>query len=541
MRLRLNSDLDKQVVRIDERDLPSGNTRALVYFQSALYLPAAGCPAITRIGMDVRNTYFLFALSCLLLLSGTEAVAQPLAPQKVVPSLQQQAYQPLETIGFIHFSINTFTGKEWGYGDESPSLFNPTRLDAEQWVLAAKAGGLKELILTTKHHDGFCLWPSAYTEHSVKNSPYKNGKGDVVREFVDACHKHGLKVGFYLSPWDRNHADYGKPAYITYYKNQLTELLTQFGKVDEMWFDGANGGDGYYGGANESRTIDRETYYPWKSIFALVKKLQPGILIFSDAGPDIRWVGNEHGYAGETFWSTIDTSKLIIGAADSDYLNVGDPNGNAWLIGQCDVSVRPGWFYHPEQDSLVKSPRALVDLYYKSVGRNGVLLLNLPPDKRGLIHENDVQNLKQFKSIIDSTFDQNLAFGKVAGISLGTGGFRYAAREVTDGKANTYWSPLNGEYTGELIVDLEQSTEFDRIMVQEPIYIGQRIDHFALYIKDAETEWKEIATGTTIGYKRLLRIEAVKAQYVKIVFSGEEVVPALSEIGVFKSSPLEKY
>ena len=363
--------------------------------------------------MKLRNSFSVIAITCALALSTTtESSAQPLAPLKVVPSYEQQAYQQLETIGFIHFSINTFTGKEWGYGDESPALFNPTALNAEQWVIAAKEGGLKELILTTKHHDGFCLWPSAYTEHSVKNSPYKNGKGDVVREFVDACHKHGMKVGFYLSPWDRNHADYGKPEYITYYKNQLTELLTQYGKVDEMWFDGANGGDGYYGGARESRTIDRETYYQWETIFNLVKKLQPGILIFSDAGPDIRWVGNEHGYAGETFWSTIDKSKLVIGASDSDYLNVGDPNGNAWLIGQCDVSIRPGWFYHPEQDTMVKTPLQLVDLYYKSVGRNGVLLLNLPPDKRGLIHETDVASLKAYKSIIDSTFHTQPGLGK---------------------------------------------------------------------------------------------------------------------------------
>ncbi|MBK9105444.1 MAG: alpha-L-fucosidase [Saprospiraceae bacterium] len=491
--------------------------------------------------MKSKSSFSLILLACTLALSiASKCLAQPIAPLPVVPSFEQQAYQQMETVGFIHFSINTFTGKEWGYGDESPSLFNPTALNAEQWVIAAKEGGLKELILTTKHHDGFCLWPSAYTEHSVKNSPYKNGKGDVVREFVDACHKHGVKVGFYLSPWDRNHAGYGKPAYIEYYKNQLTELLTLYGKVDEMWFDGANGGDGYYGGARESRTIDRETYYPWTSIFTLAKKLQPGILIFSDAGPDIRWVGNEHGYAGETFWSTIDKSKLVIGASDSDYLNVGDPHGNAWLIGQCDVSIRPGWFYHPEQDTMVKSPRQLVDLYYKSVGRNGVLLLNLPPDKRGLLHEADVASLKAFRSIIDSTFHTNLALGKVASITTDKTNYRYAAREVTDGKSTTSWYPPTDKQTEELVLDLGAEYAFDRIMLQEPIFLGQRINQFALYIKDGDTLWKEIASGTTIGYKRLLRIEQVKAQYIKIVFGAEDVKPALSEVGVYLSDDAEK-
>jgi alpha-L-fucosidase len=490
--------------------------------------------------MKSKNISFLIPLAfTLALLVSYESDAQSLTPRRVVPSVEQLAYQQQETVGFIHFSINTFTGKEWGYGDESPSLFNPTALNAEQWVIAAKEGGLKELILTTKHHDGFCLWPSAYTAHSVKNSPYKKGKGDVVREFVDACHKHGLKVGFYLSPWDRNHADYGQPRYIEYYKNQITELLTQYGKVDEMWFDGANGGDGYYGGARESRTIDRETYYPWADIFALAKKLQPGTLIFSDAGPDIRWVGNEKGYAGETFWSAIDNSKLVIGASDSDYLNVGDPDGNAWLIGQCDVSIRPGWFYHADQDSLVKTPRQLVDLYYKSVGRNGVLLLNLPPDRRGLIHEQDVQSLKKFKSAIDATFRVNLALDKIASMTVLDTSYRYTIKEVTDGSTATYWSPALGAHNGELIIALGESMSFDRIMLQEPIFLGQHIKQFTIYCKEAHEPWREIIAGTTIGYKRLLRFDKANARYIKIVIDAGEMRPALNEVGVYLSSTEE--
>ncbi len=472
-------------------------------------------------------------------LSPLTSIGQNLKPMKVIPTPAQVAYQRMETIGFIHFSINTFTGKEWGYGDESPMLFNPTALDAEQWVLAAKAGGLNELILTAKHHDGFCLWPSKYTKYSVKSSPYKKGKGDVVREFVDACHKHGVKVGLYLSPWDRNHADYGTPEYIEYYFNQLRELLTQYGTINEMWFDGANGGDGYYGGANETRVIDRETYYPWDSIFNLVKTLQPGIQIFSDAGPDIRWVGNENGWAGETFWSTIDTSRLVIGDSDSKYLNSGDPKGNAWLIGQCDVSIRPGWFYHPEQDTLVKSATDLVDLFYKSVGRNGVLLLNLPPDNRGLIPERDVASLKSFREIIEGTFARNLALQEIASIPGGRDDYRFTTKEVTDGNPDTYWAPFAGTFKADIVVHFPQEVTFDRIMLREPISLGQRISQFVVYALREQDQWEEIASGTTIGDKRLLRIPRTTTSRLKVVFSAEKVEPAISEIGVFLADPSE--
>ena len=288
-------------------------------------------------------------------------------PNKIVPSQKQLNYQAMEVVGFIHFNMNTFSDKEWGYGDESPTLFDPKKLDCEQWVKAAKDGGFKELILTAKHHDGFCLWPSAYTEHSIKNSPYKNRKGDIVREFTDACAKYGIKAGLYLAPWDRNHAGYGTPAYLTYYKNQLRELLTNYGKISEVWFDGANGGDGYYGWARETRNIDKKSYYPWKEIQEIVYSLQPDASIFSDAGPDIHWIGNERGIAGETFWSMLDRSKVAVGDADSDYLNTGDFYGSSWVVGQCDVSIRKGWFFHTTDDETVKTPSQLVDLYYLSV------------------------------------------------------------------------------------------------------------------------------------------------------------------------------
>lgn len=453
----------------------------------------------------------------------------------VLPTPEQVSYQQMEMVGFIHFTMNTFTDKEWGYGDEDPSLFNPTDLDAEQWVLTAKAGGMKELILTAKHHDGFCLWPSAYTEHSVKNSPYKNEKGDIVREFTDACRKHGLKAGLYLSPWDRNHADYGQPEYITYYRNQLRELLTNYGEINEIWFDGANGGSGWYGGADEERRIDRATYYNWDSTFALVKKLQPGIHVFSDAGPDIRWIGNEHGFAGETCWSTISTDKLVIGASDQDYLNTGDPQGDKWIIGQCDVSIRPGWFYHASEDDRVKTPEELMEIYYKSVGRNGVLLLNLPPDRRGLIHETDAAHLAALTEMVQRTFANDLAAGAAVDTERKNVAERqYRPGNMTDGDPETFWAaPSNGEV--KLVVSLDEARTFNHIVLHEPIRFGQRVSAFRLEVPVEKGVWKEIARGTTIGYKWILRIDPVTSEKVRLVIEESLYPSAISGIGLFWS------
>jgi len=433
----------------------------------------------------------------------------------VLPTPAQVEYQQMELVGFIHFTVNTFTDKEWGYGDEDPVLFDPDELDAEQWVKVAREAGMKELILTAKHHDGFCLWPSAYTAHSIKNSPYKNGKGDIVKEFTEACRKQGLKVGLYLSPWDRNHPDYGTPAYITYYRNQLRELLTGYGEINEIWFDGANGGTGYYGGANEERRIDRKTYYDWPVTIKMVKELQPEIKIFSDAGPDIRWVGNEHGIAGETFWSTISDEHLVIGDSDPAYLNRGDPEGNRWIIGQCDVSIRPGWFYHAAEDSMVKTPQQLVEIYYKSVGRNGVMLLNMPPDRRGLIHETDVASLKEFRAILAESFQHDLA----SGTSL-----KVLARNST---------------TAEIMLDLGKPVMFDRILVQEPIREGQRVRSFRVEAEIASDQWETVAHGTTIGYKRILCIPPVSAGRLRLVIEDAVYPPSIARISLFKSSPRE--
>ncbi|UZR97266.1 alpha-L-fucosidase [Chondrinema litorale] len=459
----------------------------------------------------------------------------PPAPSSVIPTESQVEYQQMEMIGFIHFTVNTFTDKEWGMGDEDISIFNPSELDTEQWVKVAKEAGLKELILTAKHHDGFCLWPSAYTEHSVKNSPYKDGKGDIVKEFTDACKKYGIKAGLYLSPWDRNHADYGKPEYIEYYRNQLTELLTNYGDISEIWFDGANGGDGYYGGANEERRIDKLTYYDWDNTIALVKKLQPNILVFSDAGPDIHWIGNEKGFAGETFWSTIDKSKLVIGGSESAYLNAGDPNGNSWIVGQCDVSIRPGWFYHAKEDDEVKTPEHLLDIYYKSVGRNAILLLNLPPDRRGLLHENDVKNLNTFKQMRDQIFDDNLAKGKEATADTYWGSHPdYAASKITDGSFDTYWAAEQGKKVATLNLDLGAETSFDHLVLQEYTPLGQRVSSFTVYAQDGES-WKEITGGTTIGLKRILTFSEVSASKLKLELETTGDVPTIAEWAIYNA------
>lgn len=377
---------------------------------------------------------------------------------------------------------------------------------------------------------------SKFTEHSIKNSPYKNGDGDLVYEFIQSCKKYGIKAGLYLSPWDRNHKDYGTSAYIEYYKDQLTELLTEYGEINEIWFDGANGGDGYYGGANEIRKIDPKTYYPWNEIHELARNLQPNIKIFSDAGPDVRWIGNEMGFAGETFWSCIDIDKIIVGQADLNYLNNGDPMGKNWVVGQCDVSIRPGWFYHQSHDSIIKTPEELLDIYYKSVGRNAVLLLNLPPTKAGIIHQHDVNSLIKFKQLIERTFSDNLIRNaKVSASNIRGESKLYAPKNILDEDIETYWACDDSVKKASLTIDFGKKVKFDRILLQEPIQLGQRISKFSIEIFN-ENEWKEISSGTTIGYKRLIRINTVSTNKMRLQILNSYHAIALSNIGIYLSS-----
>jgi alpha-L-fucosidase len=489
----------------------------------------------------MQRSQFLIALTAGLLFprvepqrvfsSGTQ-VARP-APYGPIPSARQLQWHNLEFYGFVHFTINTFTDKEWGYGDEDPARFDPTDFDAGQIVRVAKEAGMKGLILTAKHHDGFCLWPSKYTEHSVRHSPWKNGRGDVVRELSDACHKYGLKFGIYLSPWDRNHPDYGRAAYITYFRNQLRELLTNYGPIFEIFFDGANGGDGFYGGARETRRIDRETYYDWPTTWELVRDLQPNACLFSDAGPDVRWVGNERGSAGETCWATLNARDFVPGRSDETRLNHGDRPGADWVPAECDVSIRPGWFYHAAEDARVRTPRNLVDIYYASVGRGASMLLNLPPDRRGRINEHDEASLREFRRILDATFANDLAPGaKVIAGNVRGRDKRFLAENVIDGKRETFWSTDDEVHTPELVLELKQEVTFNVVRLREYLPLGQRVEAFAVDTW-RDVVWVEFAKGTSIGNCRLLREKPVTTSKVRLRILQAPVCPAISELGLF--------
>ncbi len=482
----------------------------------------------TRIAL-LSLVAFLFG-SC----TSSKQVAEPEAVGPT-PTEDQMNWHEMEMNAFIHFTTNTFTDLEWGYGDESPSIFNPTELDAEQWVSTLKDAGFKGVILTTKHHDGFCLWPSQYTEHSVKNSPYKDGKGDVVREVSDACKKYGLKFGVYLSPWDRNMSKYGSEEYITYYRNQLEELLTGYGNVFEMWFDGANGGDGYYGGARETRKIDNSTYYEWPKTIAYAKEFQPNMLFFSDAGPDIRWVGNERGFVGETNWNTITPDTLYAGKHGiNDLLNKGSEDGTDWVPGEVDVSIRPGWFYHAHEDDKVKTPEQLFDIYLSSVGRGSVLLLNLPPDRRGLIHENDIESLKGFKELLDKTFEKNLITNASISASNTRGNSKtYGADNLTDSNKDSYWATDDNITDASIDIDFDKPTLVSYITIQEYIKLGQRVKFFSIEAQDENGEWQQIYSGTTIGYKRIAKVDPIETSKLRINIHDSKAAIILSNIEVY--------
>jgi alpha-L-fucosidase len=484
-----------------------------------------------------RSVLFIIVVAACI---GSPAVIGKVGPPKPygpIPSARQLRWHEMEFYGFLHFTVNTFTDKEWGYGDESPSIFNPTDFDADQIVSTAAAAGMKGLILTCKHHDGFCLWPTKYSEHSVKNSPWRNGRGDVVKEIASACRKYGLKFGIYLSPWDRNHKDYGRPEYLIYFRNQLRELLTSYGPVFEIFFDGANGGDGYYGGARETRRIDRDTYYDWPATWNLVRTLQPDACLFSDAGPDVRWVGNERGVAGDPLWNTLDRDDFAPGRADEARLNRGDRPGSHWVPAECDTSIRPGWFYHPDEDDRVKNAATLVDLYYLSVGRGGSLLLNLAPDRRGQIPEPDVRSLREFRRILDATFREDYLQGARVSASntRGNGDRRFSPRNVADRRRDTYWATDDQVKLPELIVDLGRERTFDVVRLREYLPLGQRVEAFALDIwKD--NEWQEFARGTSIGNCKLVRSKPVTTTKVRLRITQAPVSPAISELALFAST-----
>ena len=456
------------------------------------------------------------------------------APVGPLPTASQIAWQRMETYAFIHFGPNTFGDREWGYGDADPLTFNPVRLDCEQWVCTLKAAGMRGVIITAKHHDGFCLWPTQYTDYSVRNAAWRDGQGDVVGELADACRRHGLKMGVYLSPWDRHQAFYGTPFYIDYYCAQLEELLTRYGDLFEVWLDGANGGDGWYGGAREKRQIDRRTYYDFPRIHQLVFKHQPHAIIFSDGGPGCRWVGNEKGNANATNWSLLRGKEVYPGYPNADELTSGHADGDTWIAAECDVSIRPGWFYHESEDAQVKTVDQLVDLYYRSVGHNATLLLNFPVDRDGLIHPVDSARAVGFRQRVTAELSTDLLQQAKVKASAERGR-AYAATCLTDGDDATYWATPDGVTTATVELRLTRRQTVSRLMLQEYIALGQRVEQFAADYWDGRS-WQPIDAGeetTTIGYKRLLRFQPVVTNRLRIRFLQSRGPLCISRIAAF--------
>ena len=446
----------------------------------------------------------ILAAATLLLLAGCHQVE----PYGAIPTQQQLAWQDMDMYAFIHYSLNTYTDQEWGFGNEDPALFNPSDLDCRQWARVCKQAGMKGIIFTAKHHCGFCMWPSAYTDYSVKNAPWKDGKGDVVRELADACREEGLKFAVYLSPWDRNYPEYGRPEYITYFRNQLCELLLSYGDIFEVWFDGANGGDGWYGGANETRRIEK-TYYDWPETYKLIRMLQPDCVIWGDNAnrADLRWVGTEAGNVGETNWSTMPSE----GQADYAMLHYGVEDGDVWCPGETNTSIRPGWFYHETENAHVKSLSKLMDTYYKSVGRNSTLLLNFPVAPNGRIHPVDSLRGIAFKSMIDEAFKTNLVD---------------KARVSHKGLTTT--------------ISFRRPTNFNRFVAEEDIALGQRVKKFTLEaLVDGAwlpltDELAEDGDGlTTIGHRRIICFPTVKASKLRFTIVDTKAEPVIKKIGLY--------
>ena len=457
----------------------------------------------------------------------------------VLPSERQLAWHETELYGLIHFTPTTFENKEWGYGDAAPAIFNPKNFDADQIVSAAKTGGLKGLIFVAKHHDGFALWPTKTTPYNISKSPWRDGKGDMVKEMEKACRKAGLKFGVYCSPWDRNSEFYGTPKYLEIYRAQLKELYSNYGELFMSWHDGANGGDGYYGGARELRKIDNTTYYDWTNTWeGITREMQPMANIFSDIGLDVRWVGGEHGYAAETHWATFspeaNTSNVAVpGNVNTLVSSTGTRNGKYWMPAECDVPLRPGWFYHPEQNGEEKDANALFELYLKSVGRGAALDLGLAPTTEGILHANDVHILAEFGKRIESTFKTNLiADAKLKASNVR--GLAFSEALLTDGDRYSYWATDDDVHEASIEINLPSSKAIDLIQIRENIKLGQRVEKAVIESFDNDV-WVEKAHINSIGSNRLIKLRnPINTNKLRITFKATVSI-CISDIGLFKT------
>jgi len=446
-------------------------------------------------------------------------------PYGATPTPQQVEWQKMETNMFFHFGPNTFTGREWGEGTEAEDIFNPSQLNCRQWVKIAKAAGFKGVIITAKHHDGFCLWPNPVTTHSVASSPWKKGKGDILKELSAACKAEGLKFGIYISPWDRNDPRYGTPEYNEVFRQTLHSALSSYGPVFEQWFDGACG----EGPSGKRQEYDWDLYH--SEVFSNQKKA----IVFSNVGPGCRWVGNEEGQAGRTCWSTFspDDHGATHSALPGDYgkyLNEGDPDGALWIPAETDVSIRPGWFWRESENGRVKGLQDLLQIYYESVGRNSLMLLNVPPDTRGLIHSVDSSRLMEFRAALDEIFANDLCEGAEA--SGRRWGKKCDASNVLSPKYDRYWIAPRGQHEGEITITFDGEKTFNRVMLQEYIPMGQRISSFEIEVKTSDG-WETVAEETTVGYKRLVIIPEVTASQMRIRITGALAEPTLTKVATY--------
>lgn len=454
--------------------------------------------------------------------------AQPTAaPYGAVPHPRQLAWQQLDYYAFVHFGLNTWTDREWGYGDEDPKLFNPSSFDARKIVHTFKEAGMKGVILTAKHHDGFCLWPTKTTDHNISKSPWKNGHGDLVKEFSDACRAEGMKFGIYVSPWDRHHPEYARDGYVKAFHEQIREVLTQYGPVFEIWFDGANGGDGYYGGAKETRKIPAN-YYRFPEAVEMIRKLQPNCVVWGDT--DARWGGSEQGHVAYPHWHTMDSQK-------SGNIASGVPHGNKWVPAEGDVSIRPGWFWHERENNSVKPPAKLMQVWFDCVGRGANLILNVPPDRTGNIHPKDVESLLAFRKLRDSLFSINLAEkAKITAPSQANG--KNPPSHLIDDDIDSFWSVDDNTATPAAEITLTKESSFDVIRLREQIRYGQRIDSFAID-NWQDGAWKEIHSGQTIGVQRLIRLpQPITTSRLRLRITGSTGAPCLSEFSLYKMPDL---